>query len=425
MTTNRIFTWQLILNWITRILFFSSLSVLLPTFPLYLEHIGGDKSQVGVVMGAFALGVLLFRPLVGKQIDTLGRKVILLFGVLIFIVSPIFYLFIKSVFTLIPVRIFHGLGLAAFGTASITLITDEAPLQNRGEVISYTGVVNTVAFAGGPVLGSFIQQQLGYTALFSFVSILSFTCFLISLMLKETRPHKIIKNKISYLQAVLKRRILVSFLIILLTATTHGAVMFFLPLFLYERVSINIGIFFAIYGASALLVRIIIGKMSDRVGRGPVIVIALACFTSGVFVLSKITTVDMMVLSAGLYGIGFGSLQPTLSALVADNTTEDTRGKIFSFYYGGFDLGISFAGIILGTIAEHYGIHNMFVLCSGLTLSALVIFVTLTEIDFPRSIRCAFSLQKPGKKCYVCDQFMETPPEKAEEFVIQKNKNMA
>ncbi|MFQ6113246.1 MAG: MFS transporter [bacterium] len=421
MTTNRIFTWQLILNWITRVLFFSSLSVLLPTFPLYLEDIGGDKSQVGLVMGAFALGVLLFRPLVGKQIDTIGRKVVLLFGVVVFIISPILYLFIKSVFTLIPVRIFHGLGLAAFGTASITLITDAAPIHKRGEVISYTGVVNTVAFAGGPVLGSFIQQTWGYTALFACVSILSFSCFLISLLLQETKHFEQSNIKIGYFQAILRRRILVSFSIILLTAMTHGGVMFFLPLFLHERVDVNIGVFFAIYGSSALLIRIIIGRLADRLGRGPVLVFALVCLTSGVFVLSKIAAIDMMVLSAVLYGIGFGSLQPTLSALVADNTTEDTRGKIFSFYYGGFDLGISFAGIILGTLAEHYGIHEMFVLCSGLTLSALVIFVTLTESSVVWSIRCALSVKKSGKKCYICDQFMETPPDKAEELVIQKN----
>lgn len=424
MRSNRILTWQLLLNWSTRILFFSSLSALLPTLPIYLEDIGGDKSQVGMVMSAFALGVLLFRPLVGKSIDTVGRKIVLIFGITIFIVSPILYIFIKSVFTLIPVRIFHGLGLAAFGTASITIITDAAPIQNRGEVMSYTSVVNTIAFSAGPVVGSLIQDRWGYTVLFGFVSILSFTCFLISLMINETKHHAISKSKISYFQAVLKRRILASFFIILLTSITHGGVIFFLPIFIKEVMEINIGIFFAIYGISALLVRFIIGRVSDRLGRGPALVSAFICLISGVFVMSQIDGIGMMTLSAILYGIGFGVLQPTLSTLVADNTTEDTRGKIFSFYYGGFDLGISIAGIVLGGIAEHYGIRNMFIICTGLTFSAMVIFTLLTEAEVLESLHCAFSLRKAGSKCYICDQYMEVPPEEGEKFFDKKNKEI-
>jgi MFS family permease len=381
-----------------------------------LEDIGGDKSQVGVVMSAFALGVLLFRPFVGKKIDTIGRKIVLVFGIVIFIVSPILYIFIKSVFTLVPVRIFHGLGLAAFGTASITLITDAAPIQMRGEVISYTSVVNTLAFSAGPVLGSLVQDTWGDTVLFGFVSILSFTCFLISLLIKDTKHHEISSRRISYFQAVFKRRIIVSFFIILLTAVTHGGVMFFLPIFLKERIQINIGVFFAIYGISALVIRFMIGRFSDRLGRGPVLVAALLCLTVGVFIMSQLTGVGMMVLAAILYGIGFGSHQPTLSTLVADNTTEATRGKIFSFYYGGFDLGISIAGFVLGGFAEHYGINYMFVLSSGLTFSALVIFLLLTESNVAQSLHCAFSIKKAGSQCYICDQYMEVPPEEVEEY---------
>jgi len=126
MNQHRFLNKQLLLNWLTRILFFTSLSALLPTFPTYLKDIGGDNSQIGIVMSSFALGVLMFRPMVGKQVDSIGRKIVLLAGVVIFIISPLLYLLIDSIATLIPIRIFHGLGLAAFGTASITLITDAA-----------------------------------------------------------------------------------------------------------------------------------------------------------------------------------------------------------------------------------------------------------------------------------------------------------
>ncbi|MFQ5708524.1 MAG: MFS transporter [bacterium] len=422
MAYKQFLTWQLVLNWLTRVLFFTSLAALLPTLPLYLVDLGGNESQVGVVMSAFGLGVLLFRPVVGKQIDTLGRKIVLIFGVLVFIVSPILYIFIKSIAVLIPVRIFHGLGLAAFGTASITLITDAAPIEQRGEVISYTGVANTIAFSGGPILGTFLYDHWGFTVLFGVVSILASTCLLLSFLLEETRTQAFSSTRVSFKQAVFNRRILVAFCVVLLTALTHGGVMFFLPIFLKERLTINIGVFFTIYGLAALAVRFVVGRLSDRLGRGPIIIGALVCLTSGVFLLSQTTTVTLMVLSAIFYGMGFGSHQPTLSALVADNTTDETRGKIFSFYYAGFDLGISLAGILLGAVAEAKGIGNMIVLCSGLTVAALLIFTTLPEKSLGQSLRCAFSFNQPGKQCYICDQYMEVSAKQAEEYFKQTDK---
>ncbi len=417
MKSEGLLTSQLILHWITRILFFTSLSTLLPTFPLYLKNLGGDESQIGLVMSSFAIGVLLFRPLVGKQIDTLGRKIILLLGILIFIVAPITYIFVKSIPMLVALRIFHGLGLAAFGTASITLITDSAPIHKRGEVLSYTSVSNTVAFSGGPILGIFIRDNWGDNILFGFVSVMALACFLTALLLKETKSHKSTQKSIGYFQIIMQRRILVAFMIILLISLAHGGVIFFLPIFLNETININIGLFFAIYGTAALVIRFITGRLSDLVGRGLIMVCSLICITSGLYLLSQPTSIGLISIAAVLYGIGFGAHQPTLSALVADNTTEETRGKIFSFYFGGFDLGISIAGFFLGAIAEAYGIKNMIILCSGLSVAALMVFIFLAESDLANSIRCAFSVQKTGSKCYICDQYMEVSPKQLEEYL--------
>ncbi len=418
MFTKEVLTPQLILNWLARILFFTSLAALLP-MSQYIEDIGGNKSQIGIVMSAFAVGVLLFRPLVGKQVDNVGRRLVLLFGALVFIIAPLVYVVVHSVPTLIPVRVFHGLGLAAFGTASITLITDAAPKENRGEVISYTGMVNTIAFAGGPALGFFVLGKWGYTTLFTMTSALALGCFVLSLFIKETRLQKSEEKAINYLQIVKQRRIVVAFVIILIVGLVHGGVMFYIPLFL-KNIEINRGLFYTTYGVAAFLIRLLVGPLSDRVGRGPLIVAALLLLTAGVLSLSATAGAAMMLISAALYGLGFGSYQPSLTALVADNTTEETRGKIFSFYYGGFDLGISLAGVLLGAIAEAYGLKVMFLICSGLTTAAVFIFVMTMEKNVIASMRCAFSLGVSGKECYVCNEYMEVAPNRAEAYVEEK-----
>jgi MFS family permease len=416
MFNKELLTSQLILNWIVRILFFITLSSLLPTLPVYLREIGGNYSQIGIVMSTFALGVLIFRPLVGNQVDSLGRKAVLLAGIVIFVIAPAMYIFIKSVPTLIPVRIFHGLGLAAFGTASITLITDAAPIRSRGEVISYTGIVNTIAFAGGPILGSYIGDKYGYTILFIFASALSFLTLAVALFIKETKSDSKTQNAVSYFKIISQRRILVSSLIVLLIGLIHGGVMFYIPTFIKDNFATNVGLFFAIYGIAALLVRIVVGPASDRWGRGPFIVLALALLGTGILILSWSTSTDVLFIAAVFYGLGFGAHQPTLTALVADNTTEETRGKIFSFYYGGFDLGISIAGFVLGAIAEWYGIRTMFLVCFFLTLIALATFSTIIEQSVLHSLRCAMNFRGAKGSCDDCYQDVEIARKQTEEY---------
>jgi len=418
MIDRNVLTSQLLLNWLARILFFTSLASLLP-ITTYTEAIGGTESQVGLVMSAFAVGVLLFRPLVGKAVDGFGRKIVLIAGVVVFIISPLIYIKITSVHALLPVRLFHGLGLAAFGTASITLITDAAPANSRTEVISYTDMVNTIAFAAGPTMGFFIVGKWGYPTLFSFASATAGICFILSLFLHETRVITPQKDRTNYFQAIKQRKILVAASIILLVGLVHGGVMFFIPTFL-TKITINQGLFFTVYGLTALMIRGVVGPITNRIGRGPLLVSSLLLLSGGVFMLSQISHSGLVLVSAAVYGLGFGSHQPTLTALVADHTVEETRGKIFSFYYGGFDLGVSAAGFVLGKVAEIYGVENMFILCSVITLTATLIFATMMESTLPASLRHAFVVIKPGKSCDICDQYLEVPSEQAEAYFKEK-----
>ncbi|HWC05935.1 MAG TPA: MFS transporter, partial [Gemmatimonadota bacterium] len=54
--------------------FFLSVSMLVPTLPLYVRSLGGDPVQIGIVVGSFSIGVLIVRPWVGHAVDSRGRR---------------------------------------------------------------------------------------------------------------------------------------------------------------------------------------------------------------------------------------------------------------------------------------------------------------------------------------------------------------
>ena len=98
--------------------FFGSMHFLLPALPLYVILMGGQESDVGMVMGAFTLTSVLLRPYVGRGVDSWRRKPFLLLGALIFALASLSYNLATSVPLILLVRAFHGAGIACFTTAA-------------------------------------------------------------------------------------------------------------------------------------------------------------------------------------------------------------------------------------------------------------------------------------------------------------------
>ncbi|HEY9806653.1 MAG TPA: MFS transporter [Candidatus Obscuribacterales bacterium] len=157
---------NLLVLFTTGLLFWCSLASLLPTLPLYVQEIGGTSQQIGIVMGAFAIGLLLSRAWLGNLADNRSRKIVLLIGMAVVAIAPLGYLFTHSIPWMIAIRAFHGVSIAAFGVAYSALAVDLAPPENRGELVGYMSLVNPIGVAIGPAIGGLLQASTGHNLLF-------------------------------------------------------------------------------------------------------------------------------------------------------------------------------------------------------------------------------------------------------------------
>jgi len=169
------------------LLFWASLGSLLPTLPLYVEDVGGTMQQIGLVMGSFAIGLLLCRPKLGQLADQRSRKLVVLIGMAVVAVAPLGYLFVKSIPLLLLIRAFHGISIAAYTTGNSALIVDLSPVEKRGELIGYMSLTNPIGIAIGPAIGGFLQEQAGYTPLFLFSCAMGLLGFILACQVKEPR----------------------------------------------------------------------------------------------------------------------------------------------------------------------------------------------------------------------------------------------
>ena len=105
---------KLIYLFLAGLLFWISITLLLPTLPTYIQAAGGTTKQVGIVMGCFAIGLLASRTWLGKVADRRSRKIVILIGSIVAALAPVFYMSADSIYSLGLIRAFHGISIAAF-----------------------------------------------------------------------------------------------------------------------------------------------------------------------------------------------------------------------------------------------------------------------------------------------------------------------
>jgi MFS family permease len=375
------------------LLFWSSTAAFLPTLPLYIEDVGGSKQEIGIVMGGFAIGLLLFRPMLGKLADQRGRKLVLLIGLTVAAIAPFGYLIFTSIPLLFWLRIFHGISIAAFTTGYSALVADLAPVAIRGEIISYMSLTAPIGLALGPALGGYLQASFGYPQLFLFtaaVAVVGLLCTsqVINPPLNTQRQSE--RPNSNFWQILLSPRVRVPAIVMLLVGTSVGAVHIFVALFIKStEVSFNGGWFFAISALSSFTIRVFAGRASDRVGRGLFITFGIAAYTCSCLILWQANSNNAFLMSAIAEGCGGGTVISMVNTMMADRSLPQERGQIFAICMAGLDLGIAIAAPIFGYVSEQVGYRNMFGYSAVLTFLALLIFVSLCNKNLPNSLRFA------------------------------------
>lgn len=392
----------------TGLLFWCSLASLLPTLPLYVQEIGGSSQQIGIVMGAFAIGLLSSRAWLGNLADNQSRKIVLLIGMGVVAIAPLGYLFIHSIPLLIAIRAFHGISIAAFGTAYSALVVDLSPPQNRGELVGYMSLVNPIGVALGPAIGGLLQASVGYIPLFLLSAVLGLIGFLSAVQVQE--PRKQLESSTSdssppsnlFWRLLFSPRIRIPALVMLLIGLAFGTLSTFVPLYIAEaKVDLNAGWFYTAAAIASFGIRLVTGRASDRYGRGLLITMSLAFYTISMLLLWIASSAEVFLIAGLMEGAGAGTLIPMMVALMADRSQPHERARILALCVSGFDVGIAIAGPIFGFVAEPVGYRSLFGFCAILAFVGLLVFVTLSSKNLTCSLKFASGR---GRDLYAINQ---------------------
>lgn len=137
-----------------------------------------------------------------------------------------------------------------------------------------------------------------------------------------------------------------------------------------------------IYSLLQFIFSPIIGKISDRVGRRPVLVVSIIGTAIGFVVLGAATTVTMLVIGRIIDGISGGNIS-TAMACIADSTTREERSRAMGLVGAAFGLGFVI-GPALGGVLSKFGHSVPFYVAAGMALiNAVLVIARLPETLTP------------------------------------------
>jgi MFS family permease len=370
------------LAFLASFLFFFSLHLLITPLALYIEEIGGQASEVGLATGSFAIAAIIARPYMGRLADSWGRRPALLIGAIIFVLGPLSYIMARSVPLLLAARVFHGIGIAAFTSAYFALVADVTPASRWGEALGFGGVPPFVSVMLAAPLGTALTGRVSFSLLFIAAALAALCCLGIIVSLQEPRkdsvtPHLENPDGGGLLHVVRMRGVWAGSMASLAVGLTYGVTYTFLPLFARDRGLGNVGLFFTLSGFGIIASRFLFGRISDKIGRVPVILpmfIVLAISMAG---LNWTYGFAVLLVMALINGLGFGATRVGLDTLIVDSAPERARGTALGILFTCFDTGIGAGAMVTGMFASLTGYGNMYLLVGLVCILTAGIFAAV------------------------------------------------
>jgi MFS family permease len=334
-------------------------------FPLFILDRGGAPSDVGILMGIFTLASVLFRPWIAHMIDRIGRKRSFTIGAVLMTLLPLLYLVpegpIQAIYPfLLPVRIVHGVGIALCFTAAFTYAVDIIPAHRLNEGIGMFGISGLTGLALGPVVCELMIRRLGFPALFATASVMGLMALLAHLPLVEAYRRNPSSPSASFFSVLRTNHLVLVSALSFLFGFGLAAAGTFLPPFAAERNISILSYYYISYSGTAVLTRLLGGRVADRVGESRVIPLAFLLLSVGLGVIVFLSNHALLALAGILMGCGHGFLYPALNTMAVRNESPDNRGKATGIFTGSIDAGVFIGSTALGYVAEWSGYPVVF-----------------------------------------------------------------
>jgi MFS family permease len=380
-------------------------SILFVVIPLYVAKLPAptvglpESVRVGILISAYGLTNALLQPIMGGLSDRTGkRKLFIEIGLMLMGVGTLLFLVAGSYLHLLLFRLLQGIGVALTISASLTIMAIATKKHTRGGSMGIFTTMRMVGFALGPLIGGYLHDNLGFQsdfltgAAFIFLGLL-----MVQIWIQADSPPKKKNTQDSF--RIIDTRLLSSGIIGAGFATFLMASAFSMLVPLETQINARLnqtafdfGLTFSALIVSRLIFQIPFGRMSDRVGRKPLILFGLILMAPATILIGYVGTTFQLIGTRVGQGLASAAIAGPAFAIAADLAAEGGEGRQMSIVTMGFGLGIALGPLLAGLLAV-YSFELPFLIGGLLSLvGAWVVFRFV-----PETVQQGNMLQGPGE----------------------------
>jgi multidrug resistance protein len=356
--------------------------IIIPLLPFYAESFGANAFTIGLLATSYSLMQFLFSPVWGRWSDRIGRRPVILAGLVGSCLSYLALALADSLVLVFAGRIIGGIAGANIPTAQ-AYIADVTTPENRARGMGLVGAAFGLGFIFGPAIGGVLSHFGPSAPMWSASALCAANLAAAFWLLPESRsarPWRPALGRVEALRRAFKDRrlILLLALYFIVTAAFSGFETTF-ALFSERRFGFTvatIGYLFAYIGATLALVQgVLVGHVVRRIGEARLIPIAIAVIGLGIGLVPFAWSVPTLLVAIGTLAVGMGFNGPALSAMVSKLTDADDQGGMLGLASSLASLGRVVGPAWGGFLFDQFGMSVPYFSAASIMLAAVLVAI--------------------------------------------------
>jgi multidrug resistance protein len=314
--------------------------IVIPFLPMFAHDLAIGAAGIGVILASYSAAQLLCAPVLGRISDRVGRRPVIMLGLLGSSAGYLIYGFAGSFLMLLVSRLVHGACAATVPTAQ-AYVADTTPENERARGMGMIGAAFGLGFVLGPAIGGVLGHS-GLRVPVFFAAALTFVNFLFATVrLPEShRPEPgarldlaaavapVLALPREFVRHRLARLFDLAFMLTLAMSALEATLALMLPA-VYGYGALGVGLLIAYAGfTQALAQGWLLGRIVNRTGEMVLIRLGLIALALGMLPLGTWRSRTAVFLMLGLLSVGYGLASPSVASLISRRSERREQGRV-------------------------------------------------------------------------------------------------
>jgi len=366
----------------------TSFVMILPLFAQRFTEFGAGVEALSLSAMAYALTSTFTAPFMGALSDRFGRRPLILGSLAVYVLAFSGYLVASSAEAFILLRGLAGAFTAGLVPAVIGVVADLAPIDRKAQWI---GIVNGGASIGwilGPILGGMLYDRWGYdVALIASIS-MALVAFVVAFLTTRglhrnactTTVLTPMKFSLKAFRSSPPNSLSIFGVLLGISFTTMFAWAFIEPRFMfyaYDDLSWNssmLGLVMSTYGIAMMLGEFGLSRLSDHMGRKPVILTGLLFFSAQFIGLAMSQDYILIAVTFIIAGLGNALFDPALNAYILEITSTEHHGRILGIKSTAGSVGSILGPALVVLLVDSLSAQGIFMAAMGTVFLITLVF---------------------------------------------------